>query len=429
MTSPTKMARALFCALALTLVLSPVAMADDWPQFRGPNRDGKSTETDLLKQWPQGGPELLLTVKGAGIGYSSPTIVGERIYVSGDVEGKNRLAMFDLQGKQLKQVEIGKPHPDRQYPGARSSPTVDKESGLVFVLGPYGELLCANANTLEVEWRVNVAERFKARTPGWRYAESVLVDGNNIIVAPGGPDATIAALNKRNGATVWTSKGLSDGASYASCMKTTIDGVPQIVYLTSKALVGVSANNGQPLWSYARPSNKTANCPSAVFDGRRIFAATGYGTGGGAVDITIQRNPVSIKAEQAWETKDMVCHHGGYVLVDGFLYGNHGRGWSCLDWKTGERKFYDAGVGKGSIIYADGMLYMMSENGGTVALAEATPEGYKEAGRFRIPQEQEGQTWAHLSIANGRLYARHNDNIYVYNISAKANEKQDAASK
>lgn len=424
MTSRTKTGRLFAGALALLLMGATLVMADDWPQFRGPARDGKSTEKGLLKAWPEGGPKLLLTISGAGVGYSSPTIVGDRIYVSGDVDGKNMLIMYDLEGKKLKQTVIGQDHPDRQYPGSRSSPTVDKESGLVYVLGPQGELLCADAKTLVAKWTKNLPTEFKGRKPGWRYSESILVDGDRVICTPGGPDATIVALNKRTGATVWTSKGLSDGASYASCMKATIDGAAQIICLTSQGLVGVSAVNGQPLWRYDRPSNKTANCPSPVFEGNRVFAATGYGHGGGAVDVTIQKSPVVVKAEEAWENKNMVCHHGGYVLVEGYLYGNHGNGYACLDWKTGERKFNAPGVGKGSIIYADGMLYMMNEKDGTIALAEAKPDAYKETGRFQIPQGESGPTWAHLSIANGRLYARHCDKIYVYDI--KASQEQAA---
>lgn len=429
MTSRLRLARLGVCSLLMAALVS-AAVADDWPQFRGPNRDGKSSEKGLLKEWPEGGPKLLLTISGAGVGYSSATIVGDRVYISGDVDGKSVLSMFDLEGKKLKQTEIGAGHPDRQYPGTRSSVTIDTASNLAFVLGPQGDLLCADAKTLEAKWRKNLPAEFKGRRPGWRYSESVLVDGDRVYCAPGGPDATIVALNKHTGKTLWTSKGLSDGAAYSSCMKTTIDDVAQIIYLSDQALVSVSAVNGQPLWRYARPSNKTANCPSAVVEGRRVFAASGYGNGGGAVDVKITRSPVSIKAEQAWETKDMVTHHGGYVLVDGYLYGNHGNGYSCLDFKTGKVMFNAPEVGKGSIICADGMLYMMSERGGTIALAEATPEGYKEKGRFRIPQKDKGWTWAHISIANGRMYVRHGDNIFVYDIrqsqeTAQAPQLQD----
>jgi len=248
------------------------------------------------------------------------------------------------------------------------------------------------------------------------------VDGNKVICTPGGPDATIVALDKQKGSTVWTSKGLSDEAAYASPIKFTVDKVPMIATMTAKGLVGVSANTGQFLWRYDRPANGTANCPSPVVAGNRIFQATGYGQGGGAADIIV--NGGAVTARQAWETKDMVCHHGGYVVVDGFIYGNHGGAYACLDLKTGEKKWTGKGPGKGSVIYADGMLYCLGENG-SVGLIEAKPDGYKQTGQFKLPPEGQGQAWAHMAIANGRLYIRHGDMLYCYDIKdpAAAGEK------
>jgi outer membrane protein assembly factor BamB len=404
-------------ALAAVLAACGVARAGDWPQFRGPNRDGKSGETSLLKTWPADGPKLLWTAKGCGVGFGSPAIAGGVIYLTGDVAGKGCLVVFDIEGKLKQAIPFAKDNgKDNDGPGTRSTPTV--EGGMVYVSAPFGELACFDAASLQKKWQVDVQTQFRGKTPNWQYADSPLIDGQNVICTPGGPDATIVALNKADGKTVWTSKGLSDGAGYGSPIKITAENAPQIVTLTARGLAGVSANTGQFLWRYDRPSNSTANCPSPVAEGSRVFAASGYGQGGGAVDLKAAGN--GIVAKEAWATKDMNCHHGGYVLVEGFLYGNNGGGWACLDWQSGQTKYKDNGVGKGSIIYADGMLYCMSESGGKVALVPAASSGYKIVSQFSIPKGGQGQTWAHPAISDGRLYIRHGDFLYCYDIKGDA---------
>jgi outer membrane protein assembly factor BamB len=421
-------------AVAAVLVCCAVAQAAEWPQFRGPNRDGKSPETGLLKSWAEGGPKLLWTAKGCGAGYGSPAIAGGLIAVTGDIGGKGCLTLFTLDGNKVKEsIPFSKDNAkDTNGPGTRSTPTL--EGGMIYVAAPFGELACFDAKKLEKKWEINIQEKYKGKVPQWEYSESPLIDGENLICTPGGPDATIAAVNKGTGQPVWTSKGLGDGAGHASCIKIEVDKLPQVVTMTASGLVGVSAKTGQFLWRYNRPSNTTANCPSPVADGERVFEATGYNNGGGAVDLKVSAS--GVKAEQAWETKDMVCHHGGYVLVDGFLYGNNGGGWACLDWKTGQTKYKANGVGKGCVIYADGMLYCMSESGGKVGLIAATPEGHKIVSQFSIPAGGKGPTWAHPAISDGRLYIRHDDMLFCYDIkggaqadATKAPEAKDKESK
>jgi len=401
-------------AAAVLMVLAGPAWSADWPQFRGPNRDGKSAETGLLKQWPAGGPTLLWKTPGCGDGYASPVVVGDTIYTAGDVGGQACLLSFSLDGKPKAKQPFARTA-QFDHPGFRSTPTVDKD--LVFVLHPEGDLLCASAKNLQKTWQVNILQRFRGSGGSWKLAESVLVDGERVICTPGGPNATIAALNKRTGATLWASQGLSDKAAYASCIKFTVGNIPMIATMTEKGLVGVSANTGQFLWRYDRPANGTANCPSPVFADGRVFEATGYGKSGGQVQISVAGTRVS--AAQTWDTKDMDCHHGGYVLVDGYLYGNNGGGWACIDWKTGETKYKGSGVGKGCVIYADGMLYCQNE-GTTVGLVEATPARLNVASRFDLPRDGKGELWAHPAISNGRLYVRHGDYLFCYDIKAKA---------
>jgi outer membrane protein assembly factor BamB len=348
------------------------------------------------------------------------------IFVVGDVGDQECLAAFDTDGQSKGQKAFGAANTKdpTHFNGGRSTPTV--EGGAVFVGGALGEMACLDAKSLEKRWAVNVKEEFHGARPQWEYAESPLGDGDNVICTPGGPDASIVALNKNTGQTVWTSKGLSDPAAYASCLKMTVDKLPMIVAMTGKGLVGVSAKTGQFLWRWDRPWNKTANIPSPIFLGHRVFEATGYKTGGGAIDLTVSEN--GVKVAPAWETTDLVCKQGGYVLVDGFIYGNNDvAGWSCLDFQTGATKWKAPGLGMGSIISADGMLYIQGENAKTreIALVKASSEAYTPVSKFSLPEGGQGSVWAHPAIAAGRLYIRHGDLLYCYDL--KAGETKKAA--
>jgi len=412
--------RLVSCLTALCLILTSAAMlsAADWPQFRGPERNGKSAETGLLKTWPDGGPKLLWKATGCGVGYSSPAIAKSAIYTAGDIGGQSCLVAFGTDGKAKGRLAFARGGPRGERAGMRSTPTV--HGGMIYLLNPEGELLCASAANLRKRWQVNILRAFGGRNISWKLAESILVVGNMAVCTPGGQDAGIVALNRQNGKPIWASKGLSDQAAYASCMLMKVGRLPMITTMTAKGLVGVSAASGQFLWRWDRPANRTANCPSPVFEGNRIFEATGYGNGGGAVDIVVRGNRVS--AQQAWETRDMVCHHGGYVLIDGHVYGNHGSGLACIDFKTGQTKWRGRGAGKGSVVYADGRLYCYGE-GGTVALVEAKPDGYSLVSQFKLPAGGSGQHWAHPAIADGRLYIRHGDALFCFDIKAAAQEK------
>lgn len=399
----------------LLVAVSTAVLADDWPQWGGPNRDAVSKETGLLKAWPEGGPTLLWTASGCGAGYGSPSVAAATIYLTGDFGYETAVVAFGLDGTQKWKTTYGRSHTDKgTYPGARSEPTVD--GAMVYSLGPQGDLVCLDAKTGERKWGLNILQDFKGRSPDWKVAESVLIDGNNLICTPGGRDATIVALDKKTGRTIWTSKGLSDPPAYSSCILYKVGNVSMISTLTAKGLVGVDARTGQFLWRYDRPANGTASIPTPVFHDDRVFCASGYGVGGGQVQITVGNGSVS--AQQTWETKNMVNHHGGYVYLDGYLYGNHNNGWSCLDWKTGEQKWFNRGVGKGSCIAAEGMLYCLNEGRG-MGLVKAGPERFEMVSRFMIPGGQPNNSWAHPVIANGRLYVRHWDNLYCFDIKAK----------
>jgi outer membrane protein assembly factor BamB len=407
--------RILAAALAAALLLAATLSAADWPQFRGPDRDAKSTETGLLKTWPADGPKLLWTATGCGAGYGSPSISGSTIYLTGDVDGKACVLAFDLDGKLKNHVAFGKENTvdPTKYFGTRSTPTV--EGGFVYVAGAFGEMACLDAKTLTQSWQINIREKFTAKTPQWEYADSPLVDGENLICTPGGANASIVALNKKTGETVWTSQGLSDRAAYASCAKMTVDKLPMIVTMTHSGLVGVNAKTGQFLWRNDRAANKYPICSSPVFSGNRIFG--GNGLAAGAVDLTVADGAVT--AAEAWTTKDMLSRTGGFVLVDGYVYGSNSSSWACIDFKTGQKKWNEPGVGMGSLLYADGLLYTVGETSHKVALVKASPEGFTVVSEFPLPQMPglgKDPLWAYPAIANGRLYIRFWDVLFCYDI-------------
>ncbi len=399
----------LACSCAVLLSTAPLSAAEDeWPQFRGPNRDGRSPDVGLLKKWPSGGPKLLWSVRGIGAGFSSASVAGGRVYITGVVGKDLVITAFDMNGKPRWKRTHG-PGRASGYPGSRSSVTVN--DGRLYLLSAKGILLCYSAKTGKKRWFADLTKSFGGGMPGWGYAESVLVYKNLAIVTPGRKNC-IVALDKRTGRTVWTSSGLSDPAGYASCVPFVYRRIPLIATMTAKGMVCIEPAKGRLLWRNDRPANTSAVCPSPVYSDGYVFGASGYNNGGACVKLSVSGG--RLKATQVWETKDMITHHGGYVIVDGYIYGNHKNGWTCLDLKTGRKMWNARGVGKGSLCYADGMLYTFSESNGKVGLVHADPKGFRFAGEFSVKGRK--QSWANPVVIGGRLYLRYDDNLYVYDV-------------
>ena len=399
-------------SLCVAAVIASAAFAGtgEWPDWRGPHRDGKSLDTGLLAAWPEGGPKLLWQADGIGAGFSSPAVANGMIYISGDQDKKLWLFAFDLSGKQLWKVEHG---PGRRGPdGSRSSPVVD--GGNVYLLNGNGPLTCFDAATGAAKW-TRTAKEFGGSPGGWGYAESVLIYKNLAIFKPGGAHG-IVALDKASGETVWTSTGVEAGPEYGSCIAVTYEGQAMIVTGTSAGIVAVDAATGTLLWKNGWSAGNTANCPTPAYADGFIFWANGYGTGG--ICLKLEKENGTVTAREAWTTKDMVCHHGGYVIQDGAVYGNHQSGWSCLDLKTGEKKWHERAVGKGSLCYADGMLYLFSESNGHAALGTCSPDGLELKGRVTV--EGRGPSWAHPVVAGGRLYLRYDTHLYCFDVKRSA---------
>jgi outer membrane protein assembly factor BamB len=294
--------------------------------------------------------------------------------------------------------------------GPRSTPTVDNDR--VYVLTENGDLACLKVSDGSALWRKNILKEFGGSNPHWLISESPLVDGNHLIVTPGGRQASIVALDKMTGSTVWTSKELSDQAGYASCVVADVQGVRTIMNFTARAAVGVRASDGKLMWRYQPVANGTANIATPIFADNKVFYTSDYGTGAALLGLTAQGGEV--KAEEIYFTREMRNHHGGVVLVNGYLYGFSGSIFKCLEFATGKPMWEHRSVGKGSLTYADGHLYLLSENN-VVGLAEATPAGYQEKGRFQIA-DQGKPSWAHPVVCGGKLYIRNQGILTCYNV-------------
>jgi outer membrane protein assembly factor BamB len=399
------MQRIIFALSLLTLLTPPAVAADsDWPGWRGPNRDGKSLDKNLLKAWPEAGPKLLWKLSKVGPGYASVAVSGGTVYTSGDIKKKLVISAIDMQGRLKWQTEAAPSGP----PGSRSTPTVDGDH--IYLLAGNGLIGCYDARDGKKEWS-HATKEYGGSPGGWAYAESVLIYQKMAIVKPGGKNC-IVALDKADGRTIWTSSGLDAGPEYSSCIAVTFQGQPMIVTGTRQGIVAVDAATGKLLWSNDFSANNTANCPTPVYEDGYVFWSNGYGKG--AICLKLKRDAGKVTADVAWTTKDMVCQHGGYLIHEGYVYGNHAGGWTCLDLKTGEKKWNTRGVGKGSICFADGMLYLFGEKDGVAGLATCSPEGLQMKGQFKV--QGSGPSWSHPVVAGGRLYLRYDTNLYCFDV-------------
>ena len=398
--------------LAFTLATSQLPAAD-WPQWRGAARDDSSKEMGLLKQWPDGGPKQEWVFKNAGMGYSGPAIVGGKLFTMGTRDnGEILLALDASTGKELWVAKLGEVLKNGWGDGPRGTPTVDGDR--IFTLGGDGTLACVLAKDGKEVWRRTMSE-VGGKRPDWGYTESVLVDGAQVVCTPGGGAGAIAAFDKATGKSLWQSKEFTDGAQYASIVKATINGEPQYVQLTQQHIVGMSPKDGALLWTQDF-QGKVAVIPTPIVKGNQVYVSAGYGVG--CVSVRIESGN---KVSPVYENKVMKNHHGGVILVGDYLFGHSdGGGWICQKFLTGEQVWSEKGkLGKGAIGFADGMFYCISEDGGDVALIEASPTGWSEKGRFKLdPQttirNPQGRIWTHPVIANGKLYLRDQDLIHCY---------------
>jgi outer membrane protein assembly factor BamB len=428
------MANLISSAMAVMAVMS--VAANDWPQWLGPNRDGVSAEKDLLTSWPEGGPALAWKVTNLGGGYSGVAVSKGCIYTMGEnAQESFILAMKESDGTLLWSAKAGKAGAPGWggFAGPRATPTVDGDR--IYALSHYGELVCVETASGKEIWRKHLVDDLGGKLPEWGFSESPLVDGDRVICTPGGAQGALAALNKTTGAVLWRSKDFQNPAQYESVIIATIEGTKQYVQLTDTAVAGVDPETGKVLWRGTHPG-EVAVIPTPIWTGNYIFITSGYEAGSGLFKIS--RNGSSWQADKVYEqrakavekdgkvekTRDPEAldnHHGGVVLIDGYLYG-HGDtpGWVCKELQTGKLVWKETKKQrKGSIVAFGNYLITRAEEGeGTVVLVEASPKGFVEKGRFDQPDRSGKNSWPHPVIANGKLYLRDQNVLLCYDIKS-----------
>jgi outer membrane protein assembly factor BamB len=416
-----------FALLVLCGALAPAADGPDfqphkfdWPQWQGPERNDISHETGLLKDWPKEGPKLLWKVQGCGAGFVTPSIAAGRIFSMGNIDSTEYVSCrTEKNGVELWKAEVGPVRSEGSgYPGPRCTPTVD--GNRVYALGLNGDLVCLKVPDGQELWRKGLVKDFGGQPGGWGYTESPLVDGDKVLVTPGGKKASIVAFDKLKGSLLWAAKvegdKQPDRAGYASIIVASVDGQRQYVQFMGRGVVGIDAETGKYRWRYNKPANGTANISTPLFHDHYVFASSAYSTGGGLVKLT--RDGGKTAATEVYFTDEMQNHHGGMVLVDDYLYGESNGQLTCLRFLTGEIAWQSKAPGKGSITYADGRLYYRNE-GGRNFLIEANPSKYVQHGVFPQPDRSKQPAWAHPVVANGRLYIADQDTLLCYDVKQK----------
>jgi len=429
-------------ALFALVCMAVPSLAADWPQWRGPNRDGKSAETGLLQEWPDGGPALAWKTEGVGSGFSSVSVADGRIYTMGDLEdGQYVFALKEDGGEILWKTKVGPIHED-DYGGSRCTPTTDGDR--LFVTNTEGDVISLEAATGKEVWRVSMVEVYESylmKAMGsydWRYTESPLVDGAKVIVTPGHIRAMMVALDKKTGKEIWKTQGGrigpigADGAAYSSVVVTEIDGTRQYVQLVGRGVMGVNAETGEMLWSYNRVANDIANIPTSLVTGNYVFSSSGYGTGSALLKISKNKDfdENSEEEQEEWlaeevyflEGNTMQNHHGGLILHEGFVYTGtgHNKGFPlAVKMESGDVAWgpiRNDGKDSAAITYADGRIYFRYQNG-LMILVEANTKEYVEHGTFPIPDSKK-PSWSHPVVANGKLLLKEQGTLLAYDIKA-----------
>ncbi len=402
--------------LVLLGCLSVSALADgpSWPQFHGPNQDNKSPDTGLLDRWPQGGPELVWKADGLGYGYSSVSIADGCIFTTGNIGEKTVVTALDAADGHVLWQKPNGPAWTKQFAGTRSTPTIDGDR--VYDETPLGELVCLEAATGKRVWGMNILDAFEGENIFWGLSESVLIDGDRLICCPGGKHSVVA-LNKLTGKVIWKAPSVGQPPSYCTPTLAEYQGLRIIITLALKSMIGVNADTGELLWKVEFSTLHDENVLQPVYHDGQIFVS-GLKTGSVKWKINVDGKKASV--EELWRSKEMDNHHDHVILLDGYLYGsscilNSGK-WICLDWETGEMQYAERGVGKGTLTYADGMLYTLAERL-VVGLVKPTPNGHEVISQFSLVPQGKAPSWAHPVVCGKRLYLRHAGILYVYDVA------------
>ncbi len=408
---------ALFFAFLGFMVLP--ASAADWTQWRGPDHDGVSRETGLLSSWPEGGPGLLWKTEDMGVGYSNISFAGNRIYSMGDNGDSCFLYAIDAKnGKGVWGLKVGQA--GGNYKGPRCTPATDGK--LVFALGQFGDFVCADAKNGKLLWKGNVEKELGGRVmSGWNFSMSPVIDGNQVVLPIGGDGGTVIALERseKGPKILWRSKEITDAAAYTSLVPITLGGVRQYLLLTEHRLAGIAAKDGKLLWQIDCPG-RTAVCSDPAFwmendNTCYVFASCAYNVGARGFKLSADGGRFNV--EEIYSDQKLQSHHGGIVQLGGNFYLLTQRELVCVDPKTGQTRWNNRSVGKGSIFSIDGKLIVRGEAGdGTVALVDVNPDAYVEHGRFDQPERTSANSWTYPIVFNGRLYLRDQHLLLCYEV-------------
>ena len=394
--------------------------AADWSQWRGPQRNGISTETNLLKKWGPDGPALLWSLENIGDGHSSASISEGKIFLTGIIDNLETLTALDLEGKILWQTPFGEKWKG-SYPESRSTPTVENKR--VYVISGMGKVFCIAADDGKIIWSRQVFDEFDGDYPGWGIAESPLIVDNKLICTPGGDEASIVALDKMSGNVLWYTEELDEEANYCSPILIQRGGKKIIATQLADSFVGIDAENGKVLWQDEydeyQDDPKDININSPLYHDGHIFITSGYDNESAMYELSTDGKAI----KRIWIDDVLDVHLGGVVVVDGYIYGsnwenNRNGNWVCLDWKSGKVQWETKWGNKGSIISAEGMLYIYEEKNGGIALVRANPQKLDIISSFKVPLGK-GTHWSHPAISDGRLYVRHGDALMVYDIKGR----------
>lgn len=406
-------------AVAAALLTTLLAQASEapWPNFHGPNRDNLSRETGLLRQWPKDGPPLIWKAAGCGKGYSAVAVADDLIFLTGDFGNQQYVIALGMDGRLRWKTPHGKAWKGPQ-PGARTTPAYDR--GRVYHLGPHGSVSAFEAGTGRTVWTVDVCERFESAARTWGYTENLLIDGDRLILMPGGAKGRVVALDKNTGGTLWANTEITDLAAYSSPIVAEHGGVRQFIALARSTVVGVDVQTGKLLWSHEHESTCDQNVTSPIYHDGCVFVTSGHRAGARVVRLNAQ----SRRAEPVWFGTRLDNCHGGVVLLDGRLYGSgcrlYNKGLLCVEFATGKVLYQAKEIGKVSVTHAEGLLYCY-DNDGEMLLVNATPQAATILSRFKVPRsETKENTLAHPVVCGGRLYLRHLDELFAYDIRAKA---------
>ena len=378
-------------------------------KWRGPNGNGVYNETGLLKKWPAGGPQIIWYFDKLGTGHSSPVIDNNLIYLSGMEGTTGYIYVLTTDGKLKWKAPYGTEFSE-SYPGARSTPVIAGD--LLYMYSGLGELVCMSTADGKIKWKKNILKEFDAENIRWGVTETVVVDGDIVYVTPGGKKNNVVALNRKTGSLVWSSPAKGTLSAYCTPLLINLPARKLLVTMVEGNIIGLDAANGKMLWSHPHTNKYEIHPNTPIYHDGGLFCFSGYGQGG----VKLELSPDGSNVKKAWFSEKLDSRMGAMVLVNGYLYGSGdtGREWRCVDWKTGAEKYADKTIAKGTVVYADGMLYCYSERG-ELALVEATPAGFKIAGQTKVELGTD-QHWAHPVIGDGKLYIRHGNTLIAYKI-------------